>query len=161
MSRMRTRWVGILNITPDSFSDGGQYTAPAQAIDAALRMAEQGAAIIDVGAESTRPNALPLTPDQEWQRLQPVLPLLCEALKGRALISLDTRHAETAARALDVGVDWINDVSGLTDPAMRKVLARSGCDIVTMHSLTIPADPAHVLAPDADVVEIMRAFCHR
>lgn len=153
-----TQLVGILNLTPDSFSDGGAFDSAEQAVAAAVAMVGQGAAVIDVGAESTRPGATPLSPEQEWARLSPVLPSVCRALAGRAAVSLDTRHAATASRALEAGVAWINDVSGLADPAMLGVLAGNDCRVVAMHSLTIPADPSVVLPLDADPVRDVAIF---
>lgn len=153
-----TQLVGILNLTPDSFSDGGRYASAEVALEAALCMAKDGAAVIDVGAESTRPDATPLTHEQEWARLESVLPALCNALAGKAQVSLDTRHAATARKALAVGVDWINDVSGLTSDEMLEVLASSPCRIVAMHSLTIPADLACTLPHECDAVDAMADF---
>ena len=136
--------VGIVNATPDSFSDGGAYDPVAHA----LRLIEQGAQVIDVGAESTRPNAEPVSPQQEWERLQPVL----EALRGKCKLSVDTRHAETAKRALEYDVAWINDVTGLQSNEMIEALKDAACDVVVMHSLTVPVDPIIKLPDDEDVI---------
>lgn len=151
-----TQLVGILNVTPDSFSDGGRHFSPQQAASAITRMVAEGADIIDIGAESTRPGAAPLTPAQEWQRLEPVLALLGN-YKGMRF-SLDTRHAETARRSLASGIGWINDVSGFASPAMLDVAAEAECGLVAMHSLSVPADKNIVMAEDADVVEEIIAF---
>ena len=145
--------MGVLNLTPDSFSDGGAF---AQA-DAALAQFDQlivdGADIIDIGAESTRPGAMLLTHAQEWARLQPLLAQVMQHPSRLPItISIDTRHAQTAAHALAMGANIINDVGGLRDAAMRAVLVASTCDIVVMHALTIPADKAVVWPPDTDVV---------
>ncbi len=151
---MRTQLIGILNLTPDSFSDGGQVTDAAQAIE---RLIEDGADIIDIGAESTRPGATPLTPAQEWQRLEPVLHEVLPCFP-QAVFSLDTRHAETAARALSYPIHWINDVSGLADPAMVDAVRGSACKLVVMHSLTVPADPGRHLHEEADPVAELLHF---
>ena len=113
-------WMGIANLTPDSFSDGGEL-ATTDAVEAhAAQLAAAGAAFIDLGAESTRPGATPLSPDEEWARLEPALGRLVDRYRGELLrprLSIDTYHVETARRALARGADLINDVSGLTTPA--------------------------------------------
>jgi dihydropteroate synthase len=148
---MTPKLVGILNLTPDSFSDGGRYAEPLKALKHIEDMAAQGAAIVDIGAESTRPGATLLSPGEEWARLAPVL----EAFPGEKLpcaISIDTRHASTARKALALGVDWINDVSGLQDKEFRRVLADSRCKVVLMHSLGVPADKNRVMPENMDVI---------
>lgn len=143
--------MGILNLTPDSFSGDG-VLGPA-ALDAAERIVEAGADWLDIGAESTRPHGQAVTPEQEWQRLQSLLPALAaQPWRARVKLSVDTRHAATAERALALGVDVINDVAGLADPRMGAVLRQARCDVVVMHALTLPADPAVTLPPDCDVV---------
>ena len=133
----RPRTMGVLNVTPDSFSDGGSHLAPGDAIARAEAMAVEGADVIDVGAESTRPGATPLSSDAEWERLRPVLGPLHERLK--VPLSVDTRHADVARRAIEAGADWVNDVSGLRDPAMRRVVAEGGVPVVVMHMRGEPA----------------------
>lgn len=123
--------MGILNVTPDSFSDGGRYQDPAAALAQARSLAGQGARMLDVGAESTRPGAAPVGPGEEWARLEPVLALLRRELPHLPL-SLDTRHAEVAARGLQAGVAVINDVTGFCDPALLHVAANGGCGLVAM-----------------------------
>ncbi|MFY9717655.1 MAG: dihydropteroate synthase [Thermoplasmata archaeon] len=123
--------MGVLNVTPDSFSDGGRYVEPAAALARAEAMVSEGAGSIDVGAESTRPGAVPVSPDAEWARLEPVLSRLTGRLS--VPISVDTRHAEVAARAIDVGADLVNDVEGLRSEAMRRVVARSGAAAIVLH----------------------------
>ena len=141
-------WMGIVNLTPDSFSDGGQnesWQAVEQRID---EMTADGVQILDFGAESTRPGAQPLTSDEEWQRLEPVLARTIDKFRGdwlRPQISIDTYHADVAARALETGADIVNDVGGLTDPAMIELAASSGAEFVAMHNLGLPADPAKTL----------------
>ncbi|HEY8415566.1 MAG TPA: dihydropteroate synthase, partial [Thermaerobacter sp.] len=125
--------MGILNVTPDSFSDGGLYLDPERALEHALAMEEAGADIIDVGAESTRPGAAPVPAEEELRRLLPVLRRLAPRL--RVPISVDTYKAEVARAALAEGAAIINDVGGLQkDPAMASVAAEAGVPVVVMHS---------------------------
>jgi len=129
----RTLVMGILNITPDSFADGGAFTTPAKAIDAALRMEQDGADLVDVGGESTRPGASALASDEELARVLPVLEGL--AVRLSIPISIDTYKAAVAERALQSGVTVVNDVSALRyDPALADVVARSGAAVVLMHN---------------------------
>lgn len=130
LSLMRPRIMGILNVTPDSFSDGGETLDPADAIAHGMEMLDQGADIIDVGGESTRPGATPVAPEVELDRVLPVVKALCE--RG-AIVSVDTRHAEVASACLELGASIINDVSGFTDPAMVDVVLESDCGVVIMH----------------------------
>jgi len=153
-----SRIVGILNVTPDSFAEAAPTTDAATVLDRAAAMIADGADVIDVGAESTRPGATPLSPAQEWERLAPCLPPLVTLARTRGvLVSLDTRHPETARRGIEAGVHWINDVGGAPD-AMARVVAPSQLRLVVMHSLAIPADPARRLPPDADPVAEVIAF---
>ena len=122
--------MGIVNVTPDSFSDGGEYFDTEAAVAHGLELAAQGAAIIDVGGESTRPGSDPVDPETEWERIGSVIATLAER---ELCVSVDTRHAEVAARALEAGASIINDVSGFRDPAMVAVAQRSGCGCVVMH----------------------------
>lgn len=156
---MKTRVFGILNLTPDSFSDGGRYIDTDDLYVAACRMNEAGAYGIDVGAESTRPGARPLSPEKEWERLKPFFHDVWPRLQSGGLrLSIDTRHAETAARALEYGAHWINDVSGFADAAMVAAVRDSDCMLVAMHSLTVPADMAITLPEDCDPVNVLRMF---
>ena len=125
--------MGILNVTPDSFSDGGRFQSLALALAHARQLVADGADIIDIGAESTRPGHTPVPPDEEWRRLEPLLaPLLAEI---DAPFSIDTYKAEIARRALALGVSVVNDVWGLQkDPAMADVVAQSGAALVIMHN---------------------------
>jgi dihydropteroate synthase len=125
--------MGILNVTPDSFADGGRRIDPETAIADALEMVADGADLIDIGGESTRPGADPLPADEELRRVTPVL----EGLRGRAgvPISIDTYKAVVAERALDLGAVMVNDVSALTyDPALAGLAARRGAAVILMHN---------------------------
>jgi dihydropteroate synthase len=131
--------MGVLNLTPDSFSDGGLWTDPAAAVDHALAMIEAGADLVDLGAESTRPGggvygagARTVPAGEEMGRLLPVLEALRRATA--APLSVDTRKGEVARRALDAGADLINDVGALADPALGAAVAAAGCPLVLMHS---------------------------
>jgi dihydropteroate synthase len=143
----QTQWVGIVNVTPDSFS-GTQD--PMECLEALLR---QGVDVADIGAESTRPGATPLSWKEEWQRLSSVLPQARKMLSVGIKMSVDTRHAETARRAIQAGTDWINDVSGFGDPSMVMAVKDSACTLVVMHSVSVPANPAAMLPSKADPVE--------
>jgi len=121
--------MGIVNVTPDSFSDGGAHLDPDDAVAAARRMLEEGAAIVDVGGESTRPGHEPVSLDEELRRVVPVL----ERLDG-VPVSVDTSKAEVARRALAVGAELVNDVTALrADPAMAELVAESGAWVCMMH----------------------------
>ena len=134
----RPRIMGVLNVTPDSFSDGGRFASGAAgaAIAAGLALRDAGADIVDVGGESTRPGAFPIPPDEERARVLPVVRALAEA---GILVSIDTRHAATMAAALDAGAAIVNDVSALThDPASAALIAARGCPVVLMHTRGTP-----------------------
>ena len=129
----RTLVMGVINVTPDSFSDGGDLFDPARAIEAGVRMAEQGVDLIDVGGESTRPGAQPLAEDEERRRVLPVI----EALVARVgvPVSVDTYKASIADAALAAGAAMVNDISGLRyEPALGVVVAKRGAPIVLMHT---------------------------
>jgi 2-amino-4-hydroxy-6-hydroxymethyldihydropteridine diphosphokinase/dihydropteroate synthase len=145
------RLMGILNVTPDSFSDGGKHAGLDAALAAVDAWSGPVAPILDVGGESTRPGAGAVSPDEEWARIRPLLEALRARFAGRRLrprISVDTRRAEVAARALALGADWINDVSGGADPALLELVRAARCTYVVMHSLTVPADPRATLGRD-------------
>jgi len=126
--------MGIVNVTPDSFSDGGAYRSAAEAATAAQAMLDAGAALVDVGGESTRPNAEPVSQDEELRRVLSVL----ELLPGRPL-SVDTSRAEVARRAVAVGAAMVNDVSALRrEPELAEVVAETGVDVCLMHMRGIP-----------------------
>jgi dihydropteroate synthase len=131
--------MGILNVTPDSFSDGGLYLNKDSAVEKALLMAEEGADIIDIGGESTRPGAEPVSLDEEISRTIPVI----EALSGRLdiPISIDTYKSEVAKRAIDAGATIVNDISGFTfDPEMASVIADGEVAAIAMHIKGTPRD---------------------
>lgn len=154
----RTFILGIVNCTPDSFSDGGSHATVDDAVRHGLALLDQGADVLDLGAESTRPGATPVSPTLEQQRLLPLFQQL-RRLRPHALLSIDTYHASTARAALDYGADIINDVSGLQwDPDMTETLAGSSPHpgLILMHSRGTPATWAQLpaLAP-ADVAEVV------
>lgn len=146
--------MGIVNVTPDSFSDGGVNLEPDAAAAATRRMVEDGAAIVDIGGESTRPGAEGVSADEELRRVVPVL----ERVKGAVPLSIDTSKAEVARRALDLGAELVNDVTALRgDPAMAEVVAGSDAYLCLMHMLgeprTMQDDPRY-----DDVVSDVKAF---
>jgi len=136
--------MGVLNVTPDSFSDGGRFLARDAAIAHGLSLWQQGADIVDVGGESTRPGAPDVTADEEAARVVPVVAALVAA---GARVSIDTSKAVVASAAVEVGAVVINDVTALADPAMASVAAESGCGVVLMHMQgtprTMQADPRY------------------
>jgi dihydropteroate synthase len=127
----RTQIMGVLNVTPDSFSDGGRFQDLDDAVEHAVAMAEAGASIIDVGGESTRPGAVPVANPEERQR---VIPVVRELVARGITVSVDTMHAATALAAVDAGAEIINDVSGgLADEGMGRVVAETGVHFIAMH----------------------------
>lgn len=155
LSLLGTRPVimGIVNATPDSFSDGGLFTAPGAALAQARKLAEDGADIIDVGAESTRPGHTPISAEAEWARLEPMLAGL--VAQAGVPVSIDTYKAETARRALAAGAAIVNDVWGLQrDPDMAPVVAQSGAAVVVMHN-------RDSVDPNIDIVADMKRFFER
>ena len=134
----RTQVMGVINLTPDSFSDGGRFDHPDQALKQARRFAAAGVSVLDLGAQSTRPGAKDVGSGEELRRLLPSLRLIRSVIDSEslpALISVDTYRASVAAAALEAGADWINDISGGTrDPEILKVVADAGCPYVLMHS---------------------------
>lgn len=147
--------MGVVNVTPDSFSDGGAWLAPAAAIAHGRELVAQGAAILDIGGESTRPGSEPVWEDEELRRVLPVL----EGLAGAgARLSIDTSKAAVAAAALDAGATIVNDVTALRgDAAMAGLVAERGCDLVLMHMLGEPRTMQSSPRYD-DVVADVRAF---
>lgn len=147
-----TQIVGILNITPDSFSDGGQFVDPARAIAHAEQLFSEGAAIVDVGAESTRPNAEKLSDTQEWQRLEPVLEDLISKYPGR--ISLDSYHPATMERALELGRVIMNDVTAFHNPAMRDIAVEYMARVIVSHLPGTDIQAAHTDMPVTTVEQV-------
>jgi len=157
LSMTAPRLMGILNVTPDSFSDGGRYNAPARAIAAARAMQDAGAAIIDIGGESTRPGAAPVTRNQELAR---VLPVLAGLRDSGAVLSIDTRNAEVMRRAVAGGAGIINDVGALRGDGAVDAAAAAGVPVVMMHMQgtpeTMQADPQYGFAP-VEILEFLEA----
>jgi dihydropteroate synthase len=148
--RTRKTIMGILNVTPDSFSDGGRFTSRDRAVEQAKKLIADGADIVDIGAESTRPGHTPITAEDEWARLAPLLEPLLEEVD--APFSIDTYKAATARRAADMGVVVVNDVWGLQrDAAMAGTVAEAGAALVVMHNRT-ETDPA------IDILADLRRF---
>jgi dihydropteroate synthase len=140
--------MGILNVTPDSFSDGGHFYSPEQApekaIAQALLMLDHGADILDVGGESTRPNAIPLTAEEEQTRILPVIEAILKQ-RPEAILSIDTFHASTARYAIQAGAEIVNDVSGhLWDADMSRACAELNCGTILMHARGLPQEWVHL-----------------
>jgi len=153
-----TAVMGILNVTPDSFYDGGRYDALGDAVDRAERLVDAGADIVDVGGESTRPNADPVPVEAELDRVVPVVEALADV---DVAVSVDTRKAAVARAALEAGADILNDVSGLEDPEMRLVAAEYDVPVVVMHSIHTPVDPDADIAYDDVVSDTIEALEER
>ena len=146
--------MGIINCTPDSFSDGGAFATSAAAITHGEALAQEGAAILDIGGESTRPGAAPVALEEEWARVGAVV----SALAPRYVVSIDTQKAEIARRALAAGAQIVNDVSaGLTDPEMLATVARGKGVFIAMHMRGSPATMVRDYVPYADVVAEVHA----
>src|SRR5665213_971611 len=145
--------IGILNVTPDSFSDGGKYLKPDLAIAQAEKLFSDGASIVDVGAESTRPNAVTLTDNQEWRRLERILKVLLSKFPGK--ISLDSYHPVNIKRAFDIGPVIVNDVTGLNNPEMVKVILElNPSKVIISHLPNMSLAEAHRLAPVSTIEEV-------
>lgn len=154
--------MGILNTTPDSFSDGGSFTSVEQAVVRALEMVAQGADIVDVGGESTRPGSGGVSVDEEMRRVVPAIRAI--RAKTDALISVDTYKPQVAEQALAAGADWINDISGLSNPAMLAVAARTQAPVVVMHMQGTPRtmqQEPHYKEVVAEVVTWLEDTCRR
>ena len=145
-----TRTMAVINVTPDSFSDGGRFLAPGRAVDRCLELAEEGADILDIGGESTRPGVSPVSAGEESDRVLPVL----EGIRGRTscLVSIDTYKSPVARAALDAGAHIVNNVGALQlDPAVAEVAARRGAAIVLMHLRGTPRT-MQTLPPSPDIL---------
>jgi dihydropteroate synthase len=159
--------MGILNVTPDSFSDGGHFyspqNAPQRALDQALKMLDEGAHLLDIGGESTRPNATPLTPEEEQSRILPVIESILQH-RPEAILSIDTFHASTARLAIEAGAEIVNDVSGhLWDAAMSATCAMLGCGAILMHARGHPSDWPNLpaLPPDEILPLVLTRLAER
>jgi dihydropteroate synthase len=152
----RTLIMGVVNVTPDSFSDGGLYLESEEAVDHALRLLDEGADIIDVGGESTRPGTkIAVSAEEEVRRVLPVITAL-KKLRPAALISIDTHKAGTARAAVTAGAEIVNDVSGLRwDPLMRRTVAELRCGAVLMHMRGRPEE-WRTLPPPGDIVLLVK-----
>ena len=148
--------MGILNVTPDSFSDGGEFFGVEAAVVQAETMLDEGARIVEVGGESTRPGSEPVSEEEELSRVLPVVRGIVEA-RPRTIVSIDTYRASTAEAALDAGAHLVNDITALSDPRMVGLVAERGCPIILMHMLgepkTMQKDPLY-----EDVVREVRDF---
>jgi dihydropteroate synthase len=146
--------MGIVNVTPDSFSDGGQHDQAASALARAERLLKEGAHLLDIGGESSRPGAPALSEEEEWRRIAPVLR---ECLRWQVPISLDTYKPATMRRALDLGVDIINDIWGLRQPGAVAAVAASACGVCVMHMHGEP-QTMQLQPLQGDAVQAVRAF---
>ena len=152
--------MGIVNVTPDSFFDGGQFCDPQRAVAHALRLVEEGADLLDIGAESTRPGALPVDEQEERRRLVPVVAAVAKAVS--VPISVDTSKAEVAKAAIDVGAIMVNDVTALRgDSAMVRVVAQAGVALVLMHMQGTPDIMQHAPRYDDVVGEVAQFLAER
>ena len=145
MSLRQPAIMGILNVTPDSFSDGGKNFTPEIAIENAYKMVNDGAEIIDLGAQSTRPGDIEIIgPDKEYERLVPVL----DGIKNiKAKISIDSYHPQLIRKIIsNYKIDWINDVTGNLSDDVLKDIAAAGIKILTMHSLSVPPSKKNILS---------------
>jgi dihydropteroate synthase len=127
--------MGIVNVTPDSFSDGGKFFDAKRAIEHGLRLHAEGAHVVDVGGESTRPGAAPVGEGEERRR---ILPVIAGLARAGVPVSVDTTRASVAAAAVEAGASWVNDVSGLDDPDMATLAAQTGVTLVVMHRRGTP-----------------------
>ena len=154
MSHIHTQVMGVVNVTDDSFSDGGRYLDCGQAVEHGLRLAAEGAAVIDVGGESTRPGAVRISSAVELER---VIPVIKELAAQGLTVSIDTMHADVARAALEHGASIVNDVSGgRADPGMAGVVAAAGVPWVLMHWRSVSADDPHRVPPYGNVVTEVR-----
>jgi dihydropteroate synthase len=154
----KTKIVGILNVTPDSFSDGGKFDSKTSALDHLRKMLLEGADMIDIGAESTRPTATAISTDEEWRRLANILPEIIAVVKKfnaeknkKILTSIDSYHFENLKKSYEFGVDIINDVKGLADERIVDFIAEKNITTILMHSAPIPVNPDLVINPHLNV----------
>ena len=154
--------VAILNLTPDSFFDGDKHNDLESALRHLKILISKGADVIDIGAESTRPDATPISADEEWNRLKNILPAAIKLIsyhnqknQKKVEVSLDSRHHQTIAKGLLLGIDIINDVSGFASEKMIQLAVNSGKKIVVMHNLGVPANPSNIIDQNLDVFEVL------
>lgn len=153
-----TRIIGIVNITEDSFSDGGLYLAPERAIAHALRLAEDGADAVDLGAASSNPDAAPVAAQEEIRRLAPVVE---ELARRRVAVSIDTFKPAVQRWAIGQGVAYLNDICGFADAAMREELARTRCKLIVMHSIQRSVRATRAASDAAQVLDAIVRFFDR
>ena len=156
----RTLVMGIVNITPDSFSDGGRYAEPAAALAHAKQLLADGADLLDLGAESTRPGSTPVPADEQWRRLAPVVEGLRRDVPD-ACLSVDTGLTEVARRALELGCHVVNDITALRDRGMAELVAKTGAGLVLMHMKGTPATMQNDPRYDDVVGEVMEFLVER
>jgi dihydropteroate synthase len=153
VDKIRTKIVGILNITPDSFSDGGKFNSLDSALNHLKKMLDCGADMIDIGAQSTRPNATQISADEEWKRLQDILPAIISEVKKypKVQTSIDSYHFEIIKKSHEAGIDIINDVSGLIDENIIQFIAEKNITTILMHNLAIHANPDLIINQHLDI----------
>ena len=153
-----TETMGILNITPDSFSDGGIHNTPETALNTAQAWCQAGVRVLDIGAESTRPGATPISTRDECERLAPILDLLkndTTLQEHHVILSLDTRNPDVAKWATTQGIHWINDVSGFENSKMAQIVAESGMTAIFMHSLSVPSRKDLLIPEEVDSIDLI------
>jgi dihydropteroate synthase len=153
-----TKIVGILNVTPDSFSDGGKFSSLESALAHAQEMILEGAGVIDIGAESTRPQATPIGAEEEWSRLEKILPAVVALAKPQGIqTSIDSYHFETIQKAQEIGVEIINDVSGLIDKKIVEFVAAKNISVILMHN-PIHANPDLIVNQHLNITQEILAW---
>lgn len=147
--------MGVVNVTPDSFSDGGKFFRPDEAVRRARNLAAEGAEIIDLGGESTRPGSVPIGWEEEWSRIEPVIRGLSPFARGRFALSVDTYHPETAERAVEAGANIVNCVYAAPVPEMLRICSKKGTELVIPFRIagSVPAENGDALTeiPKTDV----------
>jgi dihydropteroate synthase len=154
-----TKFAAILNLTPDSFSDGGKFNQKDKALLHLEKLLNDGANMIDIGAESTRPGAKIITSNEEWQRLKDILPFIIKKIKDfeqrnnkNIDISLDSYHPENIEKSLSLGVNIINDVSGFANDKIQQIAVKSQKKIILMHNLGVPSNPNIIIDENLDII---------
>ncbi len=164
----RTKLVGVLNLTPDSFYDGGKFFDEQKAVEQLELMMNQGAEMIDIGAESSRPRSDVLSADEEWKRLEKFLPKIVAATQAfnqknqrKVVLSLDSYHYENLIKAWELGVEIVNDISGLVDNRLIDFIAKNNVTAIMMHNLGIHANPDLIVNKDFDVIQEVVSWTER